>query len=649
MQHKPKNMNNEAAGIHIMNKETIRFFSAISPFSFLQEDDLPDLLEDLSIKTFKKNTIVFTQGKSKLDHLYIIKEGSAERYYQKGKQKQLRGLIGEGDLFGGISILLNDSIAVRSLKVIEQTSFYCIPKKQFLEICERYPTFSEYFTDIFGKRMVNRSYAEIIVKNFQPKEEGESPFFNKPVSSIVNLDLIYCASDISIKKAAQIMSKKRCSSIFIEQKNGIYIGIVTDNDLRSRVIAKGYDTSKPVSDIMSSPLKTISQKALVVEALMEMMGSNINHIAVTDENDHVIGVITDHDLLTSQGNSPLFLTREISKAKNINEIINKYKQLPLIIQNQINIGAQAKNVNRLITTISDTILNKLIGFTLKEIGPPPVPFVFMVMGSEGRKEQTLKTDQDNAILYEDVGEKKNDKRIQNYFLQLGESVCDMLDRTGYAYCKGGVMAKNPRWCQPLSVWKGYFANWIHTAEPEALLRASIFFDFRGAYGEQSLIDRLRQSLFESLEGWPGFFRHLAENAIQVKPPIGFFRNFVVESKGEHRDAFDIKSAMVPVVDFARIYALKNRIEATNTLDRLEQLFLEDAITRQSYNELEQGYMYMMQLRIVRQIQKIIDENIEADNYIKPKKLSRLDQTMLKEVFKRLETSQAKLGFDFMGI
>ena len=270
------------------------------------------------------------------------------------------------------------------------------------------------------------------------------------------------------------------------------------------------------------------------------------------------------------------------------------------------------------------------------------------MGSEGRKEQTLKTDQDNAILYEDVNDKKKSKIVQDYFLQLGERVCDMLDQTGYAYCKGNVMAKNPRWCQPLSVWSSYFKNWIHTAEPKALLRASIFFDFRGAYGEQSLIDRLRQSLFTSLEGWPGFFRHLAENAIQVKPPIGFFRNFVVGSRGKHRNAFDIKSAMVPVVDFARIYALKNRIEATNTIDRLEQLFLEGAITQQSHNELEQGYMYMMQLRIVRQIQKIIDENVQADNYIKPKKLSRLDQTMLKEIFKRLETSQTKLGFDFLG-
>lgn len=630
-----------------MNKETIQFISVISPFSFIPEDDLPPLLEDLSIKTFPKNTIVFTQGESKVDHLYIIREGAAERYFKDNKQKILLGLLGEGDLFGGISILLNNSIAVRSLKVTEKTSFYCIPNKRFLEICNRHPTFSEYFTDIFGKRMINRSYAEIVAKNFQPKDDEGSQFFNISVSSIVNFDLVCCDSNISIRKAAEIMSRKRCSSIFIEQEKEIYTGIVTDHDLRSRVIAKGYDTDSPVSDIMSSPLKTIPQKALVVEALMEMMGSNINHIAVTNESDHVVGIVTDHDLLTSQGNSPLFLAREISKAKNLKEIIEKYKQLPRTIQNQINIGAKAKNVNRLITSISDTILNNLIGFALKEIGPAPVPFVFMVMGSEGRKEQTLKTDQDNAILYEDVDGKKS-KTIQKYFLQLGEKVCDMLDQTGYAYCKGDVMAKNPRWCQPLSVWSSYFTNWIHTAEPKALLRASIFFDFRSAYGDQSLTDRLRQSLFTSLEGWPGFFRHLAENAIQVKPPIGFFRNFVVESRGKHRNAFDIKSAMVPVVDFARIYALKNRIEATNTLDRLEQLFQKKAITQQSYNELEQGYMYMMQLRIVRQIQKITDEKVQADNYIKPKKLSRLDQTMLKEVFKRLETSQAKLGFDFLG-
>ena len=211
------------------------------------------------------------------------------------------------------------------------------------------------------------------------------------------------------------------------------------------------------------------------------------------------------------------------------------------------------------------------------------------------------------------------------------------------------MAKNPQWCQPLSQWKTYFSDWIHAAEAEDLLQASIFFDFRCGFGEDSLIDELRQHLFGSLDGWSGFFRHMTENALNFKPPIGFFRNFVVESKGLHRNAFDIKSAMTPIVDFARVYALKNRIDETNTLERLDQLRIKKIISHQEYDELEKAYSFLMQLRFVRQITAVMDDNKKPDNYINPKKLTHIEQTMLKEIFKRVEKFQSKMNFEFIGI
>ncbi len=424
--------------------------------------------------------------------------------------------------------------------------------------------------------------------------------------------------------------------------------MVTDNDLRKKVIAKGYDIKHPVADIMSSPLCKISGQSLVFEAFMAMMQQNIKHIAVTDTEGKVTGILTNRDLLTAQGQSPFFVVREIISANSIDEIIDRYRRLPKLIQALINNGAKSKNVNRFITTVSDTILNKIIGFAIQELGAPPVGFAFMIMGSEGRKEQTLKTDQDNAIIFEDVPEDKEDE-VRKYFLNFGEKVCTWLDMAGYEFCTGDVMARNPKWCQPLSVWKNHFNSWIHTAEAEDLLKSSIFFDFRCAYGDSTLIDRLRKYLLKSLEGWAGFFRHLSENALFFKPPIGFFRNFVVESKGEHRDTLDIKSAMTPVVDFARIYALKNGIEETNTQERLYQLYLKNVLTWQDYSETEQAYSFMMQLRFVRQITAIIDEKSKPDNYINPKKLSRMEQTMLKEIFKKIEKIQTKLGFEFTGM
>ena len=271
----------------------------------------------------------------------------------------------------------------------------------------------------------------------------------------------------------------------------------------------------------------------------------------------------------------------------------------------------------------------------------------MILGSEGRNEQTLKTDQDNAIIFEDVPE-ASQAAVQEYFLKFGETVCTLLDDAGYAFCNGDVMAKNPKWCQPLAVWKKNFSKWIHGAEGEDLLQASIFFDFRTGYGDGALVDSLRTFLFKALDGWPGFMRHLTENAMYFKPPIGFFRNFVVESKGKHRDMFDIKSAMTPIVDFARVYALKNHIDETNTLDRLHQLYLKGILQITEYEELEKAYSFLLQLRFVRQVTAIVDDKDSPHNYINPKKLTRIEQKMLKEIFNRIEKFQAKLEFDFIG-
>jgi CBS domain-containing protein len=627
--------------------QTYQFLSNLVPFSFLPDDEIERVAQKLSIVHYPKGFITCIQGQTKLEYLYIIQRGATEGYYEENNQKRLHAILGEGDIYGGITLLVNDGIAVRTFKCTEDCYFYILPKKDFLSLCNKYEAFSEYFTDTFGKRMLDRSYASIISKSLLPGHE-EQQFFNQPVDTIYNRDLVSCESSVSIKEAAMVMTRHRCSSIFVRSSNKNFEGVITDSDLRKKVIAEGYDFNRPVSEIMSSPISLIDKEALIFEAIMQMSQKGIKHLAVTDSYEKVIGVVTNRDLLNAQGQSPFFLIRGISETTTLDGIIDKHNQLPAVIKSLIHGGAKAKNVTRLITTISDTILNKLIGMAIDDLGDPPTDFIFMIMGSEGRKEQTLKTDQDNAIVYRDV-DKESAAQVQEYFLNLGEKVCNWLNQVGYAFCDGDNMAKNPKWCQPLSVWKEYFSSWIYSGGPEELLKSSIFFDFKGAYGDMEIIEELREFLFDSLKGWAGFFRNMTENALYFKPPIGFFRNFVVESKGQHRDSFDIKAAMQPVVDFARIYALKNKIDETNTQDRLFQLYLKKALPWQDYNELDQAYSFMMQLRFVRQISAIMDENAKPDNYINPKKLSRIEQTMLKEIFSRIDKLQAKLSFEFTGI
>ncbi|UCD80668.1 MAG: cyclic nucleotide-binding domain-containing protein [Desulfobacterales bacterium] len=640
-------MTNDSYASIVAVGQALHFLSRLVPFSFLPEEEISRIAAAISIINYPKDTLLFVQGQSKIQYLYIIKKGAAERYYEENNKKTLRGILSEGDSYGGISMLMNNGISIRTLRVTEDSYFYILPKELFLEICKKYEAFSDFYTDTFGKRMLDRSYAEIIAGNLRPAEIAPE-FFNQPIESIVNKELVYCDQEMPIQAAAAVMSGHNASSIFICDANGEFVGVVTDNDLRKKVTATGYDILKPVYEIMSSPLVTISSNALVFETMMLMMQKNIKHLAIRDSTDKVVGVITNRDLLKAQGQSPFFIMREIAQARFINQVFEVHRHIPQMLQSLINTGAKAQNITRFLTTVSDAVLQKIIAFALVEMGPPPARFVFMVLGSEGRKEQTLKTDQDNAIIFEDLPAKAG-KAAMNYFLNFAEKVCGWLDEAGYSFCKGGVMAKNPKWCQPLQTWKRYFTDWIHTAAPEALLQASIFFDFRAGYGDTGLVDELRSHLFDSLVGWPGFFRHLAENALFFTPPIGFFRNFLVESKGEHRDSFDIKAAMQPVVDYARIYALNHRIEETNTLGRLNELLRQEEISAQQYNELDTVYSYLMQQRFVRQVRAVIEEKAEPDNYINPKKLSRIEQTTLKEIFKRIEKFQSKLSFDFTGM
>jgi CBS domain-containing protein len=615
------------------------------PFSLLPIQEREKIAANLTEVYYSKGTILFFQDKSRVEYLYIVEEGVLERYWEESGEKKLFGVLRRGDTFGGISMLFNKGTAVRTARVAENTHFYILPRKAFLSLCDNYPAFSDHFTITFGRLMLDRSYASIIRKDPSPKVESP-PFFSLRVEDVYHTDLLSCQGDISIQAAAVEMSRHNYSSIFVKSPGGEPIGIVTDNDIRRKVVASGYDIQNPVADIMSSPLTTIPADAMLSGALLEMMESNIKHLPVMDKHNKVAGVITNGDILSTQEQSPFFMLRQINVSSGVKALIELRRRIPRVIRSMIDSGAKSTLITKLNTSMSDAVLNKLIGFALEKHGPAPVAFAFMILGSEGRMEQTLKTDQDNAIIYSDVDGAASSS-TQQYFLALAETICNWLDEVGFAFCKGDIMAKNPRWCQPISKWKDYFHSWIRISTRKDLMQSAIFFDFRGAYGSMELVDDLRLHLFQKLEGWTRFFKELTENALGFRPPLSFFNNFVVETKGRHRNQFNIKNAMTCVVDFARIYALHYNIADTNTQDRLYRLSLEKALKPDEYHDLEQAYNYLMQHRLLAQI-NAIESGEPADNYINPKKLSKIEQALFRTIFKRIERMQANMKMKFTG-
>lgn len=471
-------------------------------------------------------------------------------------------------------------------------------------------------------------------------------FLNQPIDTLPLESTMECGTDISVIEAARIMNKENTDVLLVKDTKNNSVGVVTDGDMRRRVVADPKMLEVPVSTIMSAPVVTVAASSCIFEAGMLMGKNGISHVFVTNHEGQVAGVLSSDSIVPLQKYSPAVLLKAIQNAKTWQEMIAQKAALPYIITNLINIGAKPQHINHINTVVADTIMTRLIEFALDELGPPPVKFAFLVFGSVARKEQTLKTDQDNAIVYEDVPhEQAND--VQNYFMSLGEKVCTWLDAAGYYFCDGDVMARNAKWCQPLSVWRKYFTSWITTGNAEDLLQTKIMFDFRCSYGEQDYANHLRSHLNEILSKTPRFFQLLARNVLLISPPLGFFGNFVTVPVGDSGKGFDIKSSMIPIVDYARIYALQHKMEETNTLDRLNQLYKRNILSKQNYHEMTQAYTYLMQIRLRTQ-SEAISEGREPNNYIRPHDLSFIEQRLLKEIFSQTKNFQVRLSYDFTG-
>ena len=617
------------------------------PFSFLPEKAKKDLLSRFSSETIKKDTVLLVQEISPVEKFLVLSRGSAQYYFEQNNEKTLQGRLNEGDNFGGISILLNDAVAIRTLKVLEDSVFLSLDSDIFLKTCAELEEFKAFFTDVFGKLMLNKPYAGIIARQAKDKEFN-LPFFNQPISAIFRPNIATCQHDTTIREVAQKMAKNNSGSIFLKNENGKVDAIITDTDLIKSAISDGLDSGQSASVVESSPVVSVPADSQVFEAFITMIREGQKHLAVTSKANDIIGTISDKDLIAAQANSTYLLIKTVKSAKRVEQLENIHSKMALMLLDPIRNGANPEYITRLITSFSDAILDKVIEFSIAKLGSPPCKFAFMIMGSEGRGEQTLISDQDNGIVFEDLENENDRANAAEYFGKLADLVCDQLNTAGYKFCDGECMAKNPRWCQPLLNWKKYFHNWIYQGSNEDLLNASIFFDFRGVWGDLELTDRLKSFLIDSVEKRSGFLRHLTENALYFKPPIGLFGKLMVETDGEHKDSFNIKSAMQPIVDLARVYSLKHGIVQTNTLTRLFRLYTKNIFSNKQYIDLVQTYNYVMHLRFLRQITTIIDEEKQPDNYINPNNLSYLDQAMLKEVFKKIEQFQKSLSTEFIG-
>ncbi len=510
--------------------------------------------------------------------------------------------------------------------------------------------------DEFGRARyfdgIMENITDVIVREEESKKllsemQTTLMFFNQVLDNLHVGQVVFCADGLSVQQAVHIMEEHDTDVLLVRKESGVYCGVVTDHDLRKALLPTGLGALHPVSEIMSAKIVTLPGKATVFQAWVMMTRNDISHLFITNSDGELTGVVKSDHLQSIQNYSPSVLLREIRNSTTTEEIITLSAIQPYLITTLIESGAKPQNVNQLTTMIGDTIRHKFLEFAIHELGPPPVAFAFIVFGSEGREEQTLRTDQDNAIIYEDVSPEQ-ESSIRDYFLSLGNKVCTWLNDAGYLFCNGNNMAMNPEYCQNLTVWKQYFSKWVHSASGEDLLRTKIFFDFRSVYGDDFFVHSLREHLNGIASDNPRFFQLLARDILTMAPPIGRFGTFIVESSGVNRGSFDIKSSMLPIVDFARIYALKNKISDANTLRRLDALRELKILTELNHQEMVQAYGYLMQMRLRIQADAIAKRSKNPDNFVCPKKLTSIEQQLLKEIFSQTKNFQNRLSYDFTG-
>jgi CBS domain-containing protein len=446
----------------------------------------------------------------------------------------------------------------------------------------------------------------------------------------------------SLQEAATTMSRHDMSALLVKGPTGEYLGLLTDHDLRERVVAQGLRGDRGIFEVMSSPLLTVAPETQGHEALLLMREKGVQHLVVAEAGGPVVGLVRGQDLLQPDRYPMALLVRAIRQASRPEEVLAQRARLPLLVKALVDSGARSRHVCRAITAVTDAVTERFLALAQADLGQAPAPFAFLVLGSEGREEQTLLSDQDSALIF-DPPPGSDVAAIQGYFLALAERAGLWLEQAGYPACKGGMMARNPRWCQSLAAWREHFNGWIRLPEPQSLLEFSTFFDFRCIAGEARLAYALREHIRGELAATPAFLWHMAQATVQLRAPLGFFGNLVPHT----HHTVDLKEALGPLVHIARLYALRHDLPERGTLDRFRRLQALGLLSGTVGQELAVALDFATSLRLRLQVEALA-AGVAADNEVDLKRLSHLEESFLKQAFSQVSLLQKKVGFDFPG-
>ncbi|MEM9985937.1 MAG: DUF294 nucleotidyltransferase-like domain-containing protein [Bacteroidota bacterium] len=636
-------------------RRTADFLKQHPPFAYLSDQTLLDFSASIRVRYVGKQEFIFEKGNPGENHVYCLQKGQVDILNPELEGEQgLLDRCDQGDLFG-VRAMLNQVPYIASAQAREECLIYVIPRDAFLAVAEQEPKVLMYLASGFaaGMTVVREKASEFhqMQRSQTHGSQSQMIFKEEDIVAMKAVDEVaFCLEGNTVKEAAQIMAEYRIGSLVVADHNLYPIGIVTSTDYTRRVGTGKVAIEAPVRHLMSSPVVTIPTNFTVSQVMLKMMRHGIRHLVATEDgsaNSRFVGLISEHDLLVRGGNNPAVLVKRISKAKGLAELVEVRDRAEELIYHFLNQEISISFITDTMTEINDALITRCLQLAQAEmvqrgLGPPPVAFAWLNLGSEGRREQLLRTDQDNALIFEDPSPSKL-AEVRSYFLELSGLVVDFLNQCGFALCPGEIMASNPRWNLSVSEWKRQFAEWIETPAPKALMHSTIFFDFRAGYGDAALTQELEGFLHQEIEEHPGFLNFLAQNALGNPPPLSFFKGFMVERSGQHKDDFDIKlRGMMPLCDAARVLSLQHQLtQVNNTPARFRQLAELEPANAGVYQEAAMAYELMIRYRSLNGLR---DGN--SGRYLNPQQLNKIERQTLKSSFRNIEEIQSLLKTRF---
>jgi len=628
-----------------MELDILQVLKSCAPFNSLDDDFLSRLAKNVEVKKYQRGVYVFRQGQKSLQILFLIACGRGEVTITDARgQETVVSTRGQYDFFGETA-LLTDKTYGGSLRAAEDLTCLLVPREKIEEIIVSHPAFSSYFTTLLADRL-HRLYEESLAQqSYEAYSTVESPLLRKRISELMTRFPVTCQAHDSVTEVASLLAKSRISSVVVIN-GGHPVGLITEKDLVRKVLTRSsWQVEHLTADlIMDEKLVKLKPDDFYHQALLAVVKHQVKHILVLD-GENLVGILSLGDLIKTRSTGSLWVTDKLESAKNLDELAKNGKEVDNLLNALVAERASVPELFEIVSAMHDRLTCRIIELCQQDMigegyGPPPVEFCWFNMGSAGRKEQTLRTDQDNGIIYADC-----DPDTAKYFTVLGNRVVEELVRAGFEWCKGGTMASNPLWCRSLSQWKEAVSVWITRADPEDTRMLSILLDFRPVYGAREMAQVLWREIFEVFKKPVKASHFLAEEEVQVRVPITIFGGFITEKSGPNRNEINLKAVCRHIINCVRIFAVKNDISEPSTLGRLSQMVKSHVLPQEDAEFVQNAYEILMMIRIRENLKKV-KQGKSADNYINPHSLSKIEQSLLKNALSAITRLQKITSSNF---